>query len=48
MFCPMKTVGKSPKLQKWWTSPWTVQDVVVLGVYQIQWGRKRKVVHGDL
>lgn len=49
MFCPMKTVLKSPKLQKWCTRPWTVQEMVVSGVYHIQRGKKKKkVMHGDL
>lgn len=48
MFSPVKTVGKSPKLQRWWTGPWVVQEVVVPGVYRMKWGQKKKVVHGDL
>lgn len=45
MFCPMKSVCKSPKLKKWWTGPWTVQEVLLPGV---QWGQKKMVVQGDL
>lgn len=48
MFCPMKMVGKCPKLQKGWTRPWTVQEEVAPGLYRIQWGWKKKVLHGDL
>lgn len=35
-------------MQKQWTGPWVVQEVVVRGEYRLQWGQKEKVVHGNL
>lgn len=41
-------MGRCPKLQRWWTGHWTIQEVLSPVLYQISWGCRRRVVHGNL
>ena len=43
----IKVKGRSPKLQRLWTGPWTVTARVGAAVYEIRDGTKTKVVHYD-
>ena len=42
---PLRKKGLSPKLQRLWTGPWVVRQKIGECVYEIEQGRKRKVVH---
>lgn len=48
LFSPAQKVGRCPKLQRWWTGPWTVWEVLSPVLFRISWGHRKKVVHGDL
>ena len=47
-FLPMKTKGKSPKLQTFWTGPWTLNQQISPVVWAIQKGSRHRTVHVDI
>ena len=44
---PIKKKGISPKLQSFWTGPWSVTAVISPVVVEIKSGKKKRVVHVD-
>lgn len=44
LFSPAKKVGCSPKLQRWWSGPWAVREVITPVLHRLQWGQKKRVV----
>ena len=46
-FHPIRKKGISPKLQSYWTGPWTVTARIGAAVYEIRRDRSRRIVHYD-